>query len=306
MPRRASEHARPFRILTVCTGNVCRSPLAQALLRLELPPELFSVSSAGTAIGREQPVPEPQLRIARELGIEGLEEHRSRPLVAAELDQYDLILGMSRNHRRFAVQKAPRTVRKTFTLREFAHLAAHVTPEDLELARRESPNFFSAAVEAVSLKRGMVPPVASNSDLDVVDPFNKRKADYRMSRDQLVPAAHTAAAYLNRVVELFRQETNSVQSPSLLAISPTRPGEPTALDRMAKRALTLPTDTQRRLESHNPPTGSHRQVRSGANTSSTIPRTDTNPIPTLPKRSSLRTEVLPNRIRWRSLHSRKG
>ena len=121
-----------FRILTVCTGNICRSPLAESILRQDLPAEHFTVSSAGIMAVPNGQVPDPQLRIGKAIGITDLDQHRAQSLTEGRLGLADLVLGLSRGHRKRTVRLDPVAVRKTFTLREFAHLAPYVTPEDVE------------------------------------------------------------------------------------------------------------------------------------------------------------------------------
>ena len=96
------------RILFVCTGNTCRSPLAQALCskllaeRLgctpeELPQRGFVVQSAGLAamIGGEAAA--EAVTVARELGAD-LSSHRSQPLSRELLEQADFLFAMTRSH----------------------------------------------------------------------------------------------------------------------------------------------------------------------------------------------------------------
>lgn len=192
-----------LRILTVCTGNICRSPLAEAVLRQDLPSEYFSVSSAGIMAVPQGSVPEPQLRIAETVGVTDLVSHRARALTPGKIGASDLLLGLSRHHRKRIVRMDPQAVRRTFTLREFAHLAFTVTPAEVELHLAESKDPFTAGVEAVTRKRGMAGPPASPEDFDVVDPFRQSRKIYILSRDQLVPAAEIVGAYFNGILDIF-------------------------------------------------------------------------------------------------------
>ena len=195
-----------FKLMTVCTGNICRSPLAQALLRRDLPSDVFSVSSSGIKAVPSAPVPPRQVELGRELGVLGLEEHVAQPTTADLLAGSDLILSMSRGHRKYVMRMDPSVARRSFTLREFARLAATVTPDDVRANLEMSVSPLHAAVEAVAQKRGLVPPPESPEDLDIVDPYKQRRAVYRRSRDELVPAAHVTAKFLNLIVELFDVE----------------------------------------------------------------------------------------------------
>lgn len=192
-----------FRIATVCTGNVCRSVLAEAVLKRDLPSDIFYVTSAGIRATTGMAVPARQISTARKLGVSGLEEHTARAVSVDTLAGNDLILGMSRGHRRRLLQLDTASARRTFTLREFARLAPLVTTEGVEQEMLRNHNPLRAAVAAVALKRGLLPPPKKREDLDIVDPYLQSRRVYRQSRDQLVPAAETTATFLNLIVDLF-------------------------------------------------------------------------------------------------------
>jgi protein-tyrosine phosphatase len=111
-------------VLVVCTGNICRSPAAELLLRAGLPPDAgVVVGSAGLNARVGEPVAEPMARllVARGLDPGSL---AGRQLTPDMLRQADLVLTMSAQQRSAAVGQVPAAVRRTFTLREFADLAA--------------------------------------------------------------------------------------------------------------------------------------------------------------------------------------
>ncbi|MGD1880460.1 MAG: low molecular weight protein-tyrosine-phosphatase [Kiloniellaceae bacterium] len=92
----------PFKILTVCTGNICRSPSAEVILRDHLAAaglgDLVEVDSAGTAdyhIG--EPPSDPAMRLGAQRGYD-LSPLRARQITAADFDAFDLILVMDRGH----------------------------------------------------------------------------------------------------------------------------------------------------------------------------------------------------------------
>lgn len=192
-----------FTILTVCTGNICRSPLAEDLLRLELRGVAqVSVSSAGTAALAGVSMQPDSRRIAERL-IPGYDRaHMARQLDGAHVRGADLILAMSREHRRAVVELLPRASRITFTAREFARLSDEARPDEIGIA---DPMFtddigdrMRDAVDTVASLRGSVPPLADPLDDDVVDPYGRALEVYEESAGQLVPAIQKTAQFLRR------------------------------------------------------------------------------------------------------------
>jgi len=89
------------RILLVCTGNICRSPLAAALLERALTERGIAgieVSSAGTGAWDGAPVSEGAYLVGLERGLD-LSGHRARLLTRELVEGADLVLTMARHHR---------------------------------------------------------------------------------------------------------------------------------------------------------------------------------------------------------------
>lgn len=196
-----------FTILTVCTGNICRSPLAEQLIaQLSVDVPEIEVSSAGTHAMVGSPMSEQSQEIARSLGIAHPESHVPRALTADVLETADLVLAMARDHRRAIVEQNPRVTRRTFTIREFARLAEAVTDEDLRFDLSETSgdpvDRLRAAVSSVVLARPAVTPPADASEDDVIDPYGRGSDVYELSTHQLIPAVNATVGFLRRSIEI--------------------------------------------------------------------------------------------------------
>jgi protein-tyrosine phosphatase len=108
-----------LRVLIVCTGNTCRSPLAALALLDELGPdrERVEVLSAGTAAREGQPASPATVELAAQEGFD-LSAHRSRRVTPALARAADLILVMEREHTR-AVQALGGDPERTHVLSEW-------------------------------------------------------------------------------------------------------------------------------------------------------------------------------------------
>ncbi|MEX0743524.1 MAG: low molecular weight protein-tyrosine-phosphatase [Actinomycetota bacterium] len=112
-------------ILVVCTGNVCRSPIAEGMLRSILQTRFGeaapSVASAGTAGWVGSAADPSSIAAAAELGID-ISAHRARQLRADDVRSADLVLAMASEHRETAARSAPEAGGAAFALKELVRL----------------------------------------------------------------------------------------------------------------------------------------------------------------------------------------
>src|SRR5690606_1659680 len=93
----------PKLIVTVCTANICRSPMAEALLRhaLQAEPEPLRscrVVSAGVAARKGERVSENSVTALAKVNLR-ISDHRSQPFTQELADRADLVLCMTESHR---------------------------------------------------------------------------------------------------------------------------------------------------------------------------------------------------------------
>ena len=174
---RRDETEDEFRLLFVCTGNICRSPFAEILTRHLLRGRLggraaqaFSISSAGVqaVVGSAMhPDSRAQLEPWNLHGAHA-EGFVARQLRSSMIEQAHLVLGATPRHRSAVVAQCSAALPITFSLREFARLAAAVDPGQLPahpVAR------MHALVELTRLQRGLVP--VEPGAHDIPDPMGR-------------------------------------------------------------------------------------------------------------------------------------
>ncbi|PTX97189.1 serine hydroxymethyltransferase [Spartobacteria bacterium LR76] len=121
-------------VLFVCTGNVCRSPMAEALFRqLVSDRDDIEVQSAGVSAGRGQPASLDSVRALKTLGID-LSRFRSQPVTEKLVEEATHIFVMTRDHRRLLELFFPEASGKTYLVREFDNGSPDV-PDPIGLGR---------------------------------------------------------------------------------------------------------------------------------------------------------------------------
>src|ERR1700758_853243 len=106
-------------VLFVCTGNVCRSPMAEGLFgRMIAERPDLRVLSAGVSTYPGQPPSAHAVEVLAEMGVD-ISQHRSRPLSEKVIDEADWIIAMTRSHLDSIIYLFPRAAEKVYLLREF-------------------------------------------------------------------------------------------------------------------------------------------------------------------------------------------
>ncbi len=120
-----------LRILFVCTGNTCRSPMAEGLCRSLLGhfrlQEEVEVASAGLNAMAGGPASREVVDIMAERGID-LSGHQTACLTDQQVRWADLILSMEEHQRRRLLEQFPEAVGKAFVLKEYVAARADAAP----------------------------------------------------------------------------------------------------------------------------------------------------------------------------------
>ncbi|MGY1846823.1 arsenate reductase/protein-tyrosine-phosphatase family protein [Blastococcus sp. SYSU DS1021] len=197
-----------FTVLLVCTGNICRSALAERLGRAYLDDRLgerasdVQLVSAGThAVVGSAMHPDSAL-VLRGYGAEP-GGFRARQLDEVIAGGADLVLTMTRAHRAALLERAPRALQRSFTLREAAALLSAVTehPQGPDL-----PGSARALVAAMARARGRR---SSGEDDDIRDPIGM-PVEVHEEVGELIAA--TLLVVLDRLAALAEDHQNTASA----------------------------------------------------------------------------------------------
>ncbi|MGY1624197.1 hypothetical protein ACI789_18520 [Geodermatophilus sp. SYSU D00965] len=174
-----------MRLLFVCTGNICRSPLAERLAvswaeqSMGAGAATVHIRSAGTDGLDGKPMDKRSAAALTELGGDptGFTAQTVHPRM---VDEADLVLTMTRRHRRVLLADAPRAMRRTFTLPEAADLLRTADLRGLV----ELPLHLRARELAARLNDGRARRRGHESD-DVFDPIGESSAVHKQVADRI-------------------------------------------------------------------------------------------------------------------------
>jgi protein-tyrosine phosphatase len=193
-----------YRILMVCTGNICRSPVMERLLQAKLTAGLapadrarFDISSAGTWAMVDAPMAPEAAETLESLGGDP-SGFVSRDLDVEMIKGSDLILTATREHRGLVVGAEPKAASRTVTLREFARLLGPVTADDLAATSPAGDDVVARmrAVAAAALaNRGLVPIDDPAAD-DIADPYKRDRTAYVRAANEIAVSLDVPLALL--------------------------------------------------------------------------------------------------------------
>ena len=165
----------------VCTGNICRSPIAEQVLRARL--KAFGVSaevhSAGSrAVIGHGMTPEAEFVARRYCGLATI--HEARQLTQRLVASADLVLTATREHRSTVVGLHPRAARYCYTLNQFSRLLGPFLESESQRASGLGDDVANLRdlVAEVAATRGFLPPPVDLADDDIEDPYRQAEAVY--------------------------------------------------------------------------------------------------------------------------------
>lgn len=170
---------KEFTILLVCEGNLCRSPIAEQLLRARLATAGVQahISSAGLEASEGQPMEPLAAEQSRLYG--GQPEGKTSVLLnQALVANADLVLTATRDQRAEVARILPRSTRNTFTIKQFARMIDGVFALDAADSPMGVGADPSAVVAQLAATRGFLPPPANAADDDIDDPYRQPQEMY--------------------------------------------------------------------------------------------------------------------------------
>ena len=177
-----------FHVLHVCTGNICRSPMAERIMIAELGTRFgpdagqIEVTGAGTFGGHAgAPMNPPAAQVLGEMGVDA-SGFTATWLRERQVEQADLVLTATADHRSQVLGLDQRALRRTFALRELARLADQVREEQLPAG---GPAVRMAALVTLAAGlRGIYPAHPRSLD-DIADPYGGPIGEFRQTAQQI-------------------------------------------------------------------------------------------------------------------------
>ncbi|MEY9838846.1 protein-tyrosine-phosphatase [Streptacidiphilus sp. EB103A] len=198
-----------FKILYVCTGNVCRSPIAERLTRHELTDRLGSragdilVESAGTWGHEGAPMESNAAEVLVEYGADS-GGFVGRELLDEHVIGADLVLTATRDHRAQVISMGHAAGLRTFTLKEFTRLVKAIDPATLPEAAESPAEVAERArvlVRAAAALRGWLLAATPEAD-EVDDPYGAPLGMFRNCGEEIFDALDPIVTALTGVARV--------------------------------------------------------------------------------------------------------
>ncbi|WHX48780.1 low molecular weight protein arginine phosphatase [Paenibacillus woosongensis] len=190
-----------MRILFVCTGNTCRSPMAEGIFR-KLARERgidAEVASAGVAAVAGLPISRHAEGVLKDWGVH--DQITSTPLHAELIEWADLILTLTAGHKQQAITAFPEKADKIYTLKEYVEDDEIVLAEQAELSRLIADLELSRALGQAldEAKEQRIRELLQRMPrYDISDPFGGSREDYDLTAQEISTALEKLIAKLER------------------------------------------------------------------------------------------------------------
>lgn len=176
-----------YTILTVCTGNICRSPAMERMLAHLLADQPgIEVISAGTYAHDGEDMQPPMKRLLEDYGAD-VEDFTAEQVTGRMIRRADLILAATRVHIADMLAEAPEAQERMFTHPEFGRLVESADPAELGSAvgpDAAAADKLAALVPRLDRARSLEAGKKTRDD-DVVDPYMLPDSVYRETFRQI-------------------------------------------------------------------------------------------------------------------------
>ena len=178
-----------MKVLFVCTGNICRSPMAEFMFPLFFHADSITSDSAGVQGLINSPIDPSSAFILKQDGIDA-SSFRSKRLTPQIALSSDLILCFTERQQKKIVELAPRSRSYTFLLTDFADLCSYCDNNNM-IADITLENRLASILANASLVQPLLPPAK-----EIDDPYRKDMAAFKAAHQQIGDSFACIAAAL--------------------------------------------------------------------------------------------------------------